>query len=412
MKSDSSHASDPVGALRVPGIEILTWLREQERAMVRLVMDMARLESPTTLPATQHAVFELLDREMEALGYQTRRLSGEASGGQLYARSGERRSGRPFQLILGHVDTVWPVGTLEKMPVTEKEGRVLGPGVFDMKGGLTQLIFALRALRMFRLEPRLTPVVFLNSDEETGSGESTRQVRRLARRASRAFVLEPALEPSGKLKTSRRGGGHFEVRVTGRSAHTGLAPGEGASAIHELSHLVQTLYRLSDLERGVTVNVGEISGGVRPNVVAPAATASVDVRVRTLDDARWIEERIRELAQTRPTTPGTELEIRGSMDRPPMEPTPRNRALWHAAVEVGAELGLELEEGMSGGGSDGNTTSLYTATLDGLGAVGDGAHALHEYLEIDRMPERAALLARLLLLPELAPAGEEGVSDR
>ncbi len=380
---------------------LLEWLQGRELEMVDLLRQMVLLESPSTVPETQGPVFDVLARELESVGFEVRRLSGSETGGQLYARPEPRQRGRPAQVIVGHVDTVWPVGTLETMPFMHDEGRVRGPGVFDMKGGLVQMVFALRALRELDLEPQVTPVVFVNSDEEVGSFESENRIRHLARRTVRALVLEPGLEPEGKLKTTRRGGGRFEVKVTGKSAHTGLAPGEGASAIHELSHLVQALYRLSDMERGITVNVGEIRGGTRPNVVASEASAVVDVRVRTQADGRWLEEQIRQVEERIRSTPGTTARIRGAVDRPPMEPTPPNRRLWHAAREVGRSLGLELGEGMSGGGSDGNTTSLFTATLDGLGAVGDGAHALHEYLEVDQMVERAALLAGLLLLPNL-----------
>ena len=387
---------------------LLEWLTPRTDQMLELLEELTRLESPTTVPQTQEPVFRVMTRELEGLGFTVRRLTGESTGGQLWARPQRRERGRPLQVLVGHVDTVWPVGTLETMPIRTDESRVQGPGVFDMKGGLVQSLFALQALQALELEPEVTPTVFLNSDEEIGSPESENRVRHVARRAARALVLEPALEPVGKLKTTRRGGGRFEVRVRGRSAHTGLAPGEGASAIHELSYLIQKLYQLSDLERGITVNVGEITGGTRPNVVAAEATATVDVRVQTAADGRWLEEQVRGLVAAARVTTGTTVEIVGAVDRPPMEPTPGNRALWKAAEQVGEQLGLTLEEGMSGGGSDGNTTSLFTPTLDGLGAVGDGAHALHEYLEVERMPERAALLAGILLLPDLRNPGGAG----
>jgi glutamate carboxypeptidase len=390
---------------------ILEWLASRTPEMIELLEELTRLESPSTVPETQGPVFQVMARELEELEFRVRRRRSEGNGGQRCARPKRRVRGRPMQVVIGHVDTVWPVGTLELMPIVKEGERIRGPGVFDMKGGLVQSIFALRAIRELDLEPRVTPTVFLNSDEEIGSPESENRVRHIARRAARALVLEPALEPVGKLKTSRRGGGQFEIRVRGLSAHTGLAPGEGASAIHELSHLVQKLYTLSDPERGVTVNVGEIRGGTRPNVVAAEASAVVDVRVRTSEDGRWLEEQIRELATGIRVTPGTAVEVLGGVDRPPMEPTPGNRTLWAASRAVGRRLGLELDEGMSGGGSDGNTTSLFAPTLDGLGAVGDGAHAVHEYLDVARMPERAALLAGILLLPDLraGPEPPEGV---
>jgi len=386
-----------------PGI--LDWLQDRRDEIAAFALELTRLESPSTDPGTQEPVFRLLAGALEEEGYRLRRLSGVRTGGQLLARAAGHRRGGPMQLVVGHVDTVWPVGTLEEMPVEERNGHLVGPGIFDMKGGLAQMVFALKALAELGLEPELTPVVFLNSDEEIGSPESDARIRRLSRRASRALVLEPALEPVGKLKTSRRGVGRFSVRVRGRSAHTGLAPGEGASAILELSHVIQRLHGFSDVERGITVNVGEIRGGSRPNVVAADALAEVDVRVRTVEDARWLEAEILALQDATPSIPGTSVEIRGAVDRPPMEGTPRNRALWRGAQAVAEALELEVGEGMSGGASDGNTTSLFTATLDGLGAVGDGAHALHEYVEADRMPERAALLAGILLLPETGEGG-------
>lgn len=378
---------------------LLDWLRPRRDELVALLDDLVRIESPTPDPEAQRRVFDRLTTPLEEAGFRVRHLSGRATGGQLFARPQRRRRGRPLQLVLGHVDTVWPVGSLERMPVTRRDGRMTGPGVFDMKGGIAQLVFALRALHALDLQPAAETVVFLNSDEETGSGESEHRIRRLARRAARALVLEPALDPAGKLKTARRGVGRFEVEVVGRSSHTGLAPEEGASAIQELSYLIQALHELTDPERGLHVNVGRIQGGTRPNVVAASAKAVVDVRVGSREDARWVEQRLKALEEDPRRTPGTSVEIRGSVERAPMERTPRNQKLWRRARAVGHALGLDLEEATSGGASDGNITTEYTATLDGLGPVGDGAHALHEYVEVDRLPERAALLAGLLLLP-------------
>lgn len=381
--------------------EVLAWLRERRGEMVTFLEGLVLAESPSTDPGAQAAPRALLTGALESLGFQVRHLRGRTTGGHLYARPRERERGAPVQLLLGHSDTVWSRGAVERMPVEVEDGVMRGPGVFDMKGGLVEIVFALKALRELELHTPLTPVVFVNSDEEIGSPESTRHVRRLARRASRSLVLEPALGPEGRLKTSRRGTGNFEIRVVGRSAHTGLAPEEGASAIEELAHVIHALHALSDPERGIGINVGRVEGGARANVVAAEARAVVDVRVETVEDGRRVEERIRALE---PITPGTRIEVEGAVDRPPMEATPRNRVLWLAAREAGRALGLELQEGMSGGASDGNTTSLYTATLDGLGPVGGGAHAAHEHVVVDSLPERAALLALLLRLPELDTA--------
>jgi glutamate carboxypeptidase len=268
-----------------------------------------------------------------------------------------------------------------------------------MKAGLVQGIFALEALKVLDLQPGVAPVFFINSDEEIGSGESTPQIRRLARSANRAFVLEPSLGPKGKLKTQRKGVGRFIVRVVGKAAHAGLAPEQGASAILELSFVIQRLFALNDVERGITVNVGTIDGGIRPNVVAPESHAVVDVRVLRQEDEPAVAATIRGL---QPTTPGTQIIVEGRIGRHPMEKTPGNRRLWELAQEAASDLDIDLEEATAGGGSDGNTTSLYTPTLDGLGAVGDEAHAPGEFVYLDRMAERAALVARLVLDPPIA----------
>jgi glutamate carboxypeptidase len=374
---------------------ILAHLRDQQEEMTSLLRELALLESPSGLPETQGPVFDRLATALEEAGLRTRRLAGDTSGGQLYATLPRPRPAGA-QLLIGHCDTVWPLGTLADMPVELRDGRLHGPGVYDMKAGLVQGVFALRALRELGLAPPLAPVFFINSDEEIGSRESVRWIRRLARQASRVFVLEPSLGSRGWLKTARKGVGRFRVTVHGRSAHAGLEPQKGASAILELAHVIQALYAMVDPARGVTVNVGMIGGGLASNVVSPEAWAEVDLRVLRREDARAFERALRGLA---PAVPGTRLEIKGRMDRQPLEPNLRNRALWQTAERCARELGLELGEGTAGGSSDGNFTSEHAATLDGLGAVGDGAHAVHEHVLVGRMPERAALLARLMLEP-------------
>ncbi|MCA9941084.1 MAG: M20 family metallopeptidase, partial [Anaerolineales bacterium] len=300
----------------------------------------------------------------------------------------------PRQLLLGHSDTVWDVGTLQTMPCVIEDGKMRGPGVYDMKAGLAQMIFALRALRDLRLTPAVAPLVFVNSDEEIGSFESGSHIARLARQVARVLVLEPSLEPGGKLKTARKGVGDFVITVHGRAAHAGLEPEKGISAILEMARLIPQLDAMNDWERGVSVNVGLLSGGVRSNVIAPISQATVDVRIPTQADAERVTAKIRGLC---PSRAGISLDIEGGINRMPLERTPRNRQLWHLARDLGRLLGLQLEQGAAGGGSDGNITSPYTATLDGLGAVGDGAHATHEFVYLDKMVERAALLALLIL---------------
>jgi glutamate carboxypeptidase len=347
---------------------------------------------------SQRPVLAAIERFLAALGYAAEYLPGRQSGGQLLARPTGANSTGASQLLLGHCDTVWPLGTLAEMPVTVEDGRVHGPGVFDMKGGLAMSLFALKALHDLGLAPSVTPIVLITTDEEVGSFESRPRIEQLAGTVDRVYVPEPALGPEGWLKTARKGVGEFEVVVRGRAAHAGLDPEAGASAILEASYVVQHLFELNEPDRGITVNVGTMDGGLRTNVVAPLCRLTVDVRVPDESDVRRIDAAIRSLA---PTTPGVTLDVRGGIDRLPMARTPRNRALWEAAVRLGRSLGLSLEEGTAGGGSDGNFTSPHTATLDGLGAVGAGAHAAHEHLEIDRSLERCALLALLLMEPPL-----------
>ena len=301
--------------------------------------------------------------------------------------------------MIGHYDTVWPVGTLDRRPFEVNGNVIHGPGVFDMKGGLVQIVLALKAVRELGLEPPLTPVVFINADEEIGSRTSSTYVRMLARRANRALVLEPAMGEDGDIKTERKGIGRFTITIYGKAAHAGLDPEGGASAILELSHVIQTLFALNDPDSGITVNVGTIDGGIQPNVIAPHSTAVVDVRVPTVASGDAIEKAIHGIE---PATPGVRVHVEGAIGRPSMEATPRNTALWQQAHALGKELGLTLRAARAGGGSDGNTTSQYTATLDGLGPVGDGAHAEHEFLYVDKTLERAALLTMLLLAPSLS----------
>ncbi len=392
---------DATASCGVAGPAVLDWMRERGSEMQALLAAWAKIESPSRDPRSQEPLIAAIADELEStLDYRVLRLRGHQTGGCLFARPRERVRGRAAQLILGHCDTVWPESTLEEMPVAADGDRLRGPGVYDMKAGLVQLVFALRALRALGATPPLTPLVLINSDEEIGSRESTPRIRRLARLAARSFVLEPSLGLDGKLKTARKGVGRFTVRVRGRAAHAGLDPESGVSAILELSHVVQTLFALNDVERGVTVNVGTIEGGLGANVIAPESSAVVDVRVRTRDDAERVERAILGL---QPQTPGAELEIDGRIGRPPMEPSPEGQALFERARALATELGIALEQGSAGGASDGNTTSQYNPTLDGLGAVGDGAHARHEFVFLEALPERAALLALLLLASPTPP---------
>lgn len=380
-------------------------LRDRLDDMLGFLEVLVTTESPTGDPEAQVEVQRVLSGELHDLDFETTRLPGGAddegrpTGPHLYARPSRRASGQPVQLLMGHCDTVWPHGTLREMPfeVDRSEGVVRGPGVFDMKAGLTQMIFALRALDAAGVDLaeglEVAPIVFVNSDEEKGSPTSHHHVVRLARCSNRALVVEPALGRDGKIKTSRKGSGRFRVRIRGKSAHAGLDPEAGSSAILELSHVVQQLHALNDAEAGISVNVGTIDGGTRPNVIAAESTAEVDVRVTTHEQARHVEAAIRQIEAT---MPGTSIEVEGALSRPPMTPTPGARRLWERAQETAGVLGFDLDEGRSGGVSDGNVAAQHTATLDGLGAVGDGAHARHEFCFIDALPKRSALLAMLI----------------
>jgi glutamate carboxypeptidase len=388
--------------LQIPTLatpRLLDYLHRRQSEMQTLLETLVQVETPSTVPATQAPMLALLAQELRQRQFRVRSLSGHNTGGHLFAIA-HRISQQPAQLLIGHCDTVWPVGTLAHMPLTVSQGKLYGPGSYDMKAGLVILLFAVDAVQALGGDWPIAPAVVINSDEEIGSGESTRLIRRLAQVCDRAFIFEPSLGPRGHLKTARKGVGRFTVNVFGQAAHAGLDPDKGASAILELSHVIQQLFALNDPDRGITVNVGTIDGGLLPNVIAPQSRAVVDVRVLHQADVLTLESAIHSL---QPTTPGTRLEITGRIGRPPMEATPRNQHLWQLAQTAADDLDISLDQETAGGGSDGNTTSLYTATLDGLGAVGDGAHAPGEFVYLDSLIERAALTAKLLTAEPLDP---------
>lgn len=376
---------------------IVSYLNACHSEMVVFLKKLVLFESPTSKPEAQFPLLEYIQSSLQSIGFTVLRMPGTISGGYLIASPTLRKKAQPVQLLLGHCDTVWPVGTLQEMPIKEDAGTLAGPGVYDMKAGLTQIIFALRTIQNLGLLCSHTPVILINSDEEKGSRDSSRAIQRLAKIASRAFVMEPPLGPEGKLKTARKGLGRFTLSVRGVSAHAGLDPGKGASAILELANLVQQLFALNDVEKGISVNVGMIEGGTQANVVAAESSAVVDVRVLTVADGEQVTNEIYNL---KPYHPDVTLQIDGGMGRPPMEKSARNKKLWLAAKKAGYLLGLDLKEATAGGGSDGNTTSQYTATLDGLGTTGDGAHAAHEFIYSDQLVERTALLTLLLTMHE------------
>jgi len=377
---------------------VLNYVNEQQDVLTNLIKDLVEAESPSAHPETHDGVRRILRLALADAGYESRETGGAEKPRHIFARPVRRKRGQPSQLVLGHYDTVWPIGTVAARPFSIDGNIVHGPGSFDMKGGLAQIVIAIMAIRDLELETPVLPIVFVNADEEIGSHSSTRYIRLLAQHADRALVLEPALGGRGDIKTARKGIGRFTVTIYGKAAHAGLDPEGGASAILELSHVIQKLFALNDVDRGITVNVGTVDGGIQPNVVAPHSKAVVDVRVPTVAAGNEIEYIIHSL---QPTTRDVRLHVDGHIGRPSMEPTPRNQRLWDCAKQAGDELGLDLHQGRAGGGSDGNTTSLYTATIDGLGPVGDGAHAVHEHLLIDKTLERTALLTLLLTAPAM-----------
>ncbi len=359
--------------------------------LIDAIVTLVRSESPTTDRAAANRCGHLLAGMIRKEGGAVQSVRSEQCGDHLLATFGGG-SGEPV-LLLGHFDTVWPVGQLERMAIREVDGRLHGPGVYDMKGGIGIGLLALRALAATGRLERLRVAMLLTADEERGSRSSRGLIEDTARGSGAVLVLEPAL-PGGAVKTGRKGCGEFELRIQGVAAHAGIDPSRGASAIDELAAQIGAIGRLRDPERGVTLNVGIVEGGSRPNVVAATARAIVDARSETMAEAHRIEEAMRAL---RPTIRGTEIEVTGGFARPPFERTPAVAALYETARAVAAELGRDLPEGSTGGGSDGNFTgALGIPTLDGLGAVGDGAHALDEHVLTAHLTWRAALVAGLI----------------
>ncbi|MFO0908202.1 MAG: M20 family metallopeptidase [Isosphaeraceae bacterium] len=352
-------------------------------------------ESPSRDKPALDALATRLGERLQALGGRVERLPNSAGGDHIRAefRIGEPRDTRPA-LVLGHFDTVWPIGTLANMPIELSEGRLHGPGVYDMKSNLVLVEFALRAIIASRVPlPRPVEVVW-TSDEEIGSPSSRSLIESAAVRSAYTLVPEPPL-PGGALKTARKGVGRFVVDVVGRAAHAGVEPEKGISAIVELAHQILAIQTFNRPEAGTTVNIGLVSGGTTPNVVPAASQVVVDARATTLAEADRLAQSFQRLT---PVVPGAVLTISGGFNRPPMERTPAIAGLFEQARSIAVALGLDLEEGSTGGGSDGNfAAAAGSPTLDGLGILGDGAHALHEHIVVESIPSRVALLALLLL---------------
>jgi glutamate carboxypeptidase len=378
-----------------PMREALRHLRAQEDAMVRLLGKFVRCESPSLDKRAVDSMGELFADEWRRRGARIQVLRQKSRGNHVRAEIwlGDGRSVGQL-LVLGHLDTVYGLGTISKMPFRISGGRAWGPGTFDMKGGLVQALFAVDVLRVLKVQPRKRLVFLWNSDEEIGSGSSRHAIEREARRSDAVFVLEPAFGPKGHLKTSRKGVGTAEIIVTGRSAHAGIDPKSGVNAVHELAMQIMQLAELNNPKRGIALQSTVVAGGTVSNVIPDRARVEVDVRYSRLSDAKAIN---RKLHSIKPILRGAQVEIRGGVNRPPLERTTAVRALFARAQSLMRETGLSLGEISTGGGSDGNlTAALGVPTLDGMGAVGDGAHSPREHVIVRRLSERAALLAGLL----------------
>jgi len=373
---------------------ILSYVRGRQTAMIETIRSFAECESPSDSPAAVSRFVELVADRAARLA-RARTHPGGRFGKHLVCEMtlpGRRKIGQI--LALGHSDTVWPMGTLRHMPFRQERGRLWGPGVLDMKAGIVFFLFAAEALRELDIPARSKVLLQLNSDEEVGSQSSRPLTEKNAARSKAVLVLEPGTGLEGKLKTARKGVGDFTIRVIGKASHAGVDFQSGASAVLELARQIDHLAAFTNLARGVTVNPGVIAGGTRSNVVAAEAHAVVDIRVPRMKDAAGLEKKFRRL---KPFDQRCRIEVTGGLNRPPMERSAGIVRLFQTARRLAAELGIQAEESHTGGGSDGNfTAAMGVPTLDGLGGVGEGAHAPNESILIGRMADRTALIAKLL----------------
>jgi glutamate carboxypeptidase len=373
---------------------ILSYLISQQCPITALIRQLVECESPSDNPPAVNRFVELVSDTVAPMA-RVKTHSGGKFGKHLVCEvhlPGRKKSGRI--LALGHADTVWPLGTLRTMPFKAAGGRLWGPGVLDMKAGIAFFVFAARALRELEIPVPSKVFLQLNSDEEVGSQSSRPLTEKNAAACKAVLVLEPGTGLEGKLKTARKGVGDFTIVVRGKASHAGVDFSAGASAVLELARQIDHIAGFTNAGRGITVNPGVISGGTRSNVVAAEARAEVDIRVLKLQDAAVLEKKFRTL---RPFNERCSLEIGGGLNRPPMERSAGIVKLFRRARKLAQELGVEVEESLTGGGSDGNfTAALGIPTLDGLGGVGEGAHAANESILVDRIADRTALIARLL----------------
>jgi glutamate carboxypeptidase len=383
----------PVKHLDGKATALLAFLQQRREAMVETLREMVELESPSDNKAAVDRLGDFLAQQFAAAGGRPKLHRQSERGNHLQVDFPGANSQKPV-MLLGHFDTVWALGTLAKMPWRVHKGRAWGPGSYDMKAGITQMLHALRALHEVRGNLPRPVTVLLNTDEEVGSHSSRSTIEKLARESAAVLIMEPSAGLKGAVKTARKGVGEYCLKVTGVPAHAGISPQEGASAIVELARQIVKVSGFTDLKRGISVNAGVIEGGTRSNVVAAEASALIDVRIARVRDAAYIHKKLHTL---RPANRKCRLELTGAINRLPMERTKGVAALYGKAREVAARINWKLEEASTGGASDGNfTAALGVPTLDGLGAVGEGAHAFNESVIIDELPRRAALIAMLI----------------
>jgi glutamate carboxypeptidase len=376
-----------------PGIR-LQYFESQREQIIQTIRQLVEVESPTDNKDAVNRLGSLLAGRFEGLGGHAKFHQAQNFGNHLQVDFPGKSSGKPI-MLLGHLDTVYPLGTLSTMPFRVDDKRLWGPGSFDMKSGIAFILHAIEALRRWHGDELPRPVtVLLVSDEETGSDSSRHITESVARKSSAVLVLEPSYGTKGAVKTGRKGVGEYTLKVHGKAAHSGLDFEKGESAILELARQVLEISKLTDLKRGITLNVGTIQGGTRSNVIPAEASAVLDARVARMKDAAGLDRKLRSL---KPFNRKCKLEISGGVNRPPLERTPGVAALYKKASDIAKQLGWKLEEAAVGGGSDGNfTAALGIPTLDGLGGVGEGAHATHESVLISELPRRAALLSALI----------------
>ena len=372
--------------------ERLRSLQSRTDAMVQTIREFVEIESPSDNKVAVDRMGAFLAGHFEALGGRARLHQGGEFGDNLQIDFDGRR-GKPV-LLLGHFDTVYPLGTLAIMPCRVADGKLHGPGVLDMKSGIAQMLYSIEALKAWHGDLPRPVTVFLVSDEEVGSSSSRPITEALARKSAAVFVLEPAAGQRGALKTARKGVGDYILTVTGVAAHAGLDPGKGHSAILELARQLTTISKFNNLQQGLTVNPGIIRGGTRTNVIAAEATAEIDVRIKVAKQAAALDRKFRTL---KPFDKHCKLHVEGGINRMPMERTAGVAKLYKQAQEIAKQITWKAEEAAVGGGSDGNfTAGLGIPTLDGMGGVGAGAHAVHEHIVISELPRRALLLAGMI----------------